>query len=152
MESLRQLQPFHLALHRRPAAISCGVPVELDGCKLATITLSSPQQAEPFSVSFETATERLAELPQLFVEPDGSFVWVSPKGSIPAWQVDGVVNDRADRVVSVEAKGTCPRLEFEQLLRAFDWPETRLVMQLVEASIFLEDAEYLRCAEQLGWH
>jgi hypothetical protein len=144
------LRPFHLVLHRRPAAAPRGASVTVDGFELATVTLSPQQQAEPFSISFEPATERLAELPQLFVEPDGSFVWVSAIGAEPAWQLDGVVNDRADHVVSVEAKGTCPRPQFEQLLHVFDWPAIPLVVQLVQAAVFLEDAEYFRFTERSG--
>ncbi len=115
-----------------------------DGFELATVRLSPPQQSAPFSISFETAARRLAELPRMSVEPDGSFVWVSANAATPAWQLDGVVNDRADRVVSVEVKGMCPRRQFEQLLGVFDWPATPLVVQLVQAAVFLEDTEYFR--------
>jgi len=131
-------------LHRRPATVTRGDQITLDGCDLATVVLSAQQQSEPFAVSFETATERLAELPRMFVEPDGSFVWVSAEGAEAAWQVDGVVNDRADRVVSVEVKGTCPRSRFEQLLHVFDWPNTPLLVQLVHAAVFLENTEYFQ--------
>lgn len=131
-------------LHRRPEPVAAGDRITLDGFELATVTLSPSQQAAPFAISFETAARRLAELPRMSVELDGSFVWVSGNGAAPAWQLDGVVNDRADRVVSVEVKGTCPRPQFERLLGVFDWPATSLVVQLVQAAVFLEDSEYFR--------
>ena len=136
----------HIMLHRRPADVATGEPVTIDDCELSTVKVLPRQQAEPFSISFETAMSRLAELPRMFVEPDGSFVWVSAIDAEAAWQLDGVVNDRAERVVSVEAKGTCPRPEFERLLRAFDWPETSLLVQLVQAAIFVEVPEFFRFA------
>lgn len=144
MERPSSLRPVHLILHRRPDAIAAGDRTTIDGCELATVTLSPEQQSEPFSLSFDAAVQRLAELPRMFVEPDGSFVWVSGHGVEPAWQLDGVVNDRADRVVSVEVKGGCPRPQFKQLLRAFEWPETTLLIQIVQAAVFLECVEYFR--------
>jgi len=135
-------------LHCRPAAVANGDQIRIDGFELATVTLSPQQQSEPFSISFETAAEGLSKLPRMFFEPDGSFVWVSAHGAEPAWQLDGVVNDRAGRVVSVETRGNCLRTPFEQMLGVFDWPETQLVIQLVQSAVFLEVAEYFRFLER----
>ncbi len=135
-------------LHRRPAAVEDGDRITIDRCELATVMLSPPQQSEPFSISFETATQRFAELPRMFFEPDGSFVWVSANGAEPAWQLDGVVNDHADRVVSVEARGTCTPAQFEKMLGIFDWPETPFLIQLVQTAVFLEVAEYFRFVDR----
>lgn len=148
MAAPRLLHPAHLMLHRRPASVSEGCSITIAGYELATVTVTPQQQSEPFSISFEVAVERLAELSQMFVEPDGSFVWVAASGAELGWQLDGVVNDRANRVVSVEVKGTCPRPQFETLLRVFDWPEVGLLVQLVQAAAFLDDAEYFRFAER----
>jgi len=135
-------------LHRRPAAVAVGDRITIDGCELSTVTLSPQQQSEPFSISFETATRRFAELPRMFFESDGSFVWVSANGAEPAWQLEGVVNDRACRVVSVETRGTCAPAQFEQILGVFDWPETPLLIQLVQTAVFLEVADYLRFVKE----
>ncbi len=146
----RGVSSRHLLLHRRPALLTDGSRVCWDGSELTTYRLSPQQQAEPFSVSFETVVDRLAELPQMFVEPDGSFVWVAARDSELAWQLDGVVNDRADRVSSVELKGHCPPEVFQTLLRVFDWPETPLLVQLVRAALFVEVADFLQWIERPG--
>jgi hypothetical protein len=134
-------------LHCRPATVADGDRIRIDRLELATVRLSPQQQSEPFSISFETATQRLADLPRMFLEPDGSFVWVSADGAEPAWQLDGVLNDRACRVISVEIKGTCSRRPFEQMLSIFDWPATPLLIQLVQTAVFLEVAEFFRLVD-----
>jgi hypothetical protein len=100
----------------------------------------------PLPVSFEQASSDLAALPRMFVEPDGSLVWVSGDGE-PPWQVDGVMYDRAGRLLYVELKGRCPREEFDCLLRAFGWPETPLIFQLPQKAVYLAEADFRRWAE-----
>ena len=129
-------------------AVADGDRVTIDEFQLATVALSPQQQSEPFPISFETAAERSSKLTRMFFEPDGSFVWVSANGTEPAWQLDGVVNDRAGRVVSVEVRGTCPRAAFEQMLGIFDWPETPLLIQLVQTAVFVEVAEFFRLVDR----
>ncbi len=46
---------------------------------------------------------QLADLPRMFIEPDGSFVWVG-QDEAENWQLDGVIYDRHDRVIHVQ----CP--------------------------------------------
>ncbi|MCA9267491.1 MAG: hypothetical protein KDA41_03430, partial [Planctomycetales bacterium] len=80
----------------------------------------------PLAVSYDAAAEILATLPRMFLEPDGSFVWTgeSPQG---AWQVDGLLVDQGRSLAHVEAAGTCPANEFDQLLAALGWPAAPLV-------------------------
>ena len=97
-------------------------------------------------VSFEQASTDLAALPRMFVEPDGSLVWVAGDGG-PQWQVDGVMYDRGGRLLYVELKGQCPKDEFDRLLRAFAWPETPLMFQLVHKAVYLTEADFRLWAE-----
>ena len=97
-------------------------------------------------ISFEAARTMLSQLPRMFCEADGSFVWVSPQGA-PAWQVDGNLYDRNERLLFVDLKGTCPADEFDRLLTALGWPETRLMFQLTREALFLDEAEFRRYAE-----
>ena len=97
-----------------------------------------------FGVSFEEAAARLAELPRLFFEPDGSFVWVGDKG----WQIDGQLADRDGCVTSVQVKGACPAEEIEPLLGVFGWPQTEVVFELRQAGVFLAETEFCRLS---GW-
>ena len=93
------------------------------------------------SVSFEQAAERLAQFPRMFIEPDGSFVWVSSDKNDP-WQVDGTLYDREDKLLFVELKGCCPRQQFDQLLTAFGWPDAELVFQLTWQAVVVAENEF----------
>ena len=65
----------------------------------------------------------------------------------PPWQVDGNLFDRNGRLLFVDLKGDCPAEEFDRLLAAIGWPETRLAFQLVREAVLLEEAEFRRwCA------
>ncbi len=53
----------------------------------------------------------------MFVEPDGSFVWVGAAAGAPnSWQLDGQLFDRAGKVLLIELKGGCPQSALEQIL------------------------------------
>jgi hypothetical protein len=148
VNAIHPWEPIHVMLHCRPVSVVDGDQIRIDGFELATVELSPQQQTEPFSISFETAEQRSCRLPRMFFEPDGSFVWVSANGTEPAWQLDGVVNDRVGRVVSVEIRGTCLRAAFEQMLGIFDWPETPLLIQLVQTAVFLEVGDFFRLVDR----
>lgn len=99
-----------------------------------------------FDRTFEEVSEALGKLPRMFVEPDGSFVWVS--GGQPAWQIDGLLYDGAGRLWYMELKGRCPQEEFDQLLAALGWPARPVVVQLVREGALLTDEAFRR---QIGW-
>ena len=67
-----------------------------------------------FRVSFEEAERRLAQLPRMFIEPDGSFVWVFGRASPVAARWRAVRSRRA--IIVRRLKGTCPARAFDQLL------------------------------------
>lgn len=119
-----------------------GGSIKCGGGTYPTLAVPQPAQAETFSVSFEEAAEALAGLPRLFIEPDGSFVWVSPSGAERAWQVDGVLYDRDERLVYVELKGTCPAPQFDQLLAAVGWPQTPVMFLLVREAVYVDEATF----------
>jgi hypothetical protein len=87
-----------------------------------------------FPLSFETACRRLQELPRLFIEPDGSFVWRGPQ-----WQLDGLLVDRAEHVLYVELKGCCPEDALRDLLSCLREPETALTFQLPQEGRFFSE-------------
>jgi len=93
--------------------------------------------AEPMALGFDAALARLDALPRMFVEPDGAFVWTSPREG-RRWQVDGNAFERAGRVLLVDLKGSCPASAFDSLLACFGWPEQPLAVQLVRAGVFLD--------------
>src|SRR5262245_46723871 len=100
----------------------------------------------PLPVTFDHALAELSQLPRLFIEPDGSFVWRGTHAGGGDWQVDGNLIDRGDVLGHVELKGSCPVDQFDQLLVALGWPEQALVLQLPRRGVILEEAEFRRLA------
>ncbi len=139
---------FHATIHARPAGDWPTEPVELGGQSYAALKIEPERvAAATFDCSFEEAVAKLSALPRMFVEPDGSLVWVSSQGQ-PAWQVDGNLYDRGTRLLFVDVKGTCPGAEFDQLLLALGWPATPVVFQLVRQAVTMDEAEWRRFAER----
>jgi hypothetical protein len=138
---------FYVTVHARPPQAAAGKEIELGGRKVRTLEIAPEVlSTTTLACSFETARGKLGELPRLFSEADGSFVWASPQGE-PAWQLDGNLYDRNERLLFVDLKGTCPPAEFDRFLRALGWPETALVFQLTREAVFLDEAEFRRFAE-----
>ncbi|MBX3411890.1 MAG: hypothetical protein KF708_04170 [Pirellulales bacterium] len=139
------LYRFYVTLHARPAEAHAGSKLVLGGQTIQTLDVNPAELRVPCACSFEEATDALSRLPRMYCEPDGSFVWVSPQ-SEPCWQVDGNLYDRDGRLLFVDLKGTCPAVHFDELLRAFGWPETQVVFQLVREAVFVDEAEFRRLA------
>ena len=141
--------PFHVSIHVCPPPPLAMRPIELRGVAINALMPSSVGAATSFAVSFEEVLERLQTLPRMFVEPDGSWVWVSshkPSQNEPAWQLDGVLYDRAGYVLHMELKGWCPASALDLLLGTLGWPATPVMYQLVQEAIFLDDSEFRRLA------
>jgi hypothetical protein len=137
---------FHTTIHARPAAAVAGKEIELAGQRVCTLEVSHEELgAATFACTFEEAIARLEQLERMYCEPDGSFVWVSSQGE-PAWQVDGNLYDRNERLLFVDAKGTCPAEQFDRLLAALGWPETPVMFQLVRQAVLLDEAEFRRAS------
>lgn len=136
---------FHVSLHARPPEAAPGPVVELRQLKLRTLDVPRTALAFPFELSFETAETALAQLPRMYCEPDGSFVWVSSTAE-PSWQLDGNLYDRQERLLFVDLKGNCPADVLDQLLTALGWPATPVMFQLVREAVFLDEDEFRRYA------
>jgi hypothetical protein len=137
---------FHITVHVRPPEAIAGDLVELDGQPCRPLCMPPAAMATPFPVSFEEASESLAALPRLFIEPDGSFVWVADDAQ-RTWQVDGSLYDGGTQVSFVELKGTCPADSLDRLLSAFGWPDIALAFQLMRCGIYLGEEDFRRHAE-----
>jgi hypothetical protein len=145
---MAELYQFHVSLHARPDEARPGPSRRLRGLDLPTVAVDASHLSLGFSISFEEACERLGKLPRMFVEGDGSFVWVGPAAS--RWQVDGQFIDRGGRLLLVDLRGTTPPADFDALLTALGWPQTRLLFQLAREAVFLEEAEFRRYAGARG--
>jgi hypothetical protein len=136
-------RPFHIALHALVDRELAESESELDGKPVRVLELPATALTHPLPISFEDAVERLSALPRMFVEPDGSFVWVSNSAD-SAWQLDGVLFDRGGSLQYVELHGTCSKESFESLTGIFGNNEMRFVIQLMQQAIFLCEAEFCR--------
>jgi hypothetical protein len=137
---------FFITVHAQPPGVTVGPSIDLHGRTVRTLHVDRDAlSTTTMNASFESARAKLEQLPRMFCEADGSFVWASPQGA-PPWQVDGNLYDRNERLLFVDAKGTCPAEEFDRFLTALGWPETRLMFQLTREAVFLKEAEFRRYA------
>lgn len=100
----------------------------------------------PLTVTFDDVLSALERLDRLFIEPDGSFVWVNSSPDGVTWQVDGNLIDRGDFLAYVELKGRCPEAQFDQILTTLGWPSTQLAFELTRRGIVVEESELRRLA------
>lgn len=135
---------FHITLHARPPGTWPRQSMVLDGIDTATLDIPPSRLDCLLPVSFEMAFSLLLALPRLFIEPDGSFVWVSARNVARPWQVDGMLYDRGGRLLYVELKGNCPGSAFAELLTACGFPIVPFVVQLVRHAVVLEIADFRR--------
>jgi hypothetical protein len=144
---------FQVTLHARSPEVRPGISLQLRGLATPTLIVPPAALAHPFSMTFEEAAVALASLERMFVEPDGSFVWVSAtpptEGATDRWQIDGNLFDRNGRLLMVDLKGTCAEAEFDRLLSAFGWPATPVMFQLAREAVFLDEPNFRRYAHRM---
>ncbi len=109
-------------------------------------TIDAWQVADPsvdpgwqgFGFSYECLAKRLSAVPRLFIEPDGSFVWVA--SADPARSISGQITDDGQQVVALELRGRCQWEEMTLILRELGWPEAKLVFQLLPWAVLVKTA------------
>ena len=140
---------FDIALQRLPDAAPPGPPHADAWGEWPTLAVPRDQTMVPLAVGFDDAFARLGRLERMFAEPDGSFVWTSPREGL-SWQVDGNAFEKDGRVLLVDLKGSCPPAAFDSLLSAFGWPAQAVMLQLVKPAVFLDEATFRRHAAARG--
>jgi hypothetical protein len=144
------LYSFFATVHARPQGARAGATIELSGRGVRTLDVERDVlSSTPLAITFEAARQRLDQLPRMYTEADGSFVWASSQGE-SRWQVDGNLYDTGQRLLFVDLKGSCPPEAFDRLLTSLGWPETPLMFQLTRQAVFLDEAEFRRWAQQGG--
>jgi hypothetical protein len=143
---------FQATLHARSPEVTPGISLDLSGMKLPTLIVPPAALAHSFVMTFEEAALALESLERMFVEPDGSFVWVSPNtptgsDATERWQIDGNLFDRNGHLLMVDLKGTCAEAEFDRLLGAFGWPTTPVMFQLAREAVFLDEVAFRSYAQ-----
>jgi hypothetical protein len=137
---------FHCSVHSLPAGVSDGQVVALPEGDVRSLSVRRDKLAAAMSVSFEQAYDTLSRLPRMFIEPDGSFVWVSSAGE-PKWQVDGNLYDRSGLLMFVDLKGFCPAGRFDDVIATFRGA-TPLMFQLVRHAVFVNEEEFRAYAKK----
>jgi hypothetical protein len=131
------LGPFQIAIYRTADANGSG-PFDTDPPRVS------------FPVTFEQVFAALEAWPRMFIEPDGSFVWVGeeqlPDGNVTAWQLDGHLYDRDERLLYVELQGTCPRASFDRILAACAVQLDEILIEQRRAGTILRGKEFIPCA------
>jgi len=140
-----QLLEFHATIHPRPAGIAARRDVELHGRLVASLEVTSQQLYAGFPRTFEQVGAELEMLPRMLLEPDGSFVW-SGEFDKRRWQLDGHLYDRHQRLLYLEAKGTCPNPALDELLPALGWPQNQVMFQLVRQAVALDEPAFRQVA------
>jgi hypothetical protein len=132
---------FEITLHARPAAARpAGRHVDAWG-EWPLLDVPRAAVTEPLAADFDETLAGLERLERMYVEPDGAFVWTSPREGW-RWQIDGNLAERQGRVLLVDLRGSCPAREFDRLLAACGWPEQPVMMQLVRPAIFLDEETF----------
>lgn len=144
-----ELYAFDATLHRLPDEPVAG-PLHADAWGTwPTLAVEHAQTVVPLRTGFDDAFMRLGGIERMFVEPDGSFVWTSPREGL-SWQIDGNAFEKDGRVLLVDLKGSCPPAAFDKLLAAFGWPDEAVMVQLVKPAVFLDEATFRRHAAARG--
>ena len=98
------------------------MPLNIAAINLIISGERSDDRFAPLDATWEACLEKLAELPAMFCEPDGSFLWVTCDH--PRRQVEGVVYDAAGQVQYVECWGECDASQWRQLVSAVSGSST----------------------------
>ena len=152
MAAPEELYAFDITLHGRGSGVTEAPPHDSHADawgRWPMLAVPRDQLAVPMAIGFDEAIERLSRLDRMYAEPDGSFVWTSPREGL-WWQVDGNAFDKDGRVLLADLKGSCPTADFDRLLAAFGWPEQAMMMQLVRPAVFLDEPTFRRHALSRG--
>lgn len=126
---------FHVTIHAHDNHEVVCQEVEVDGHSVSVLQFDSTTPAAPFNVTFDDTASRLIELDRMYFEPDGSFVWVSEKGP-SEWQLDGLLTDRGDKLMTIELKGSAPWTILATFLGVVGWPQREVVFQDMHRGLF----------------
>lgn len=137
------MQSFQIVIRAFPNAELPTRMLTLADIEVTALLVPAELQATPLGVSFEEAAEKLEQLPRMFFEPDGSFVWVSPADDADAWQVDGNLYDRAGSLVAIDLKGRCGTLQLVELFDIFRLSGAELMVELVRDAVFVHERDFI---------
>ncbi len=143
------MKPFHCFVQRRPQdASEFASPTESKAMKDQTpepsvLQISAEARGMTFSIRFDDVYQGLMQLPRMFIEPDGSFVWVgSQVNGVWPWKLDGLLQDGGIHLAFLELKGHCRVEQFDQILMTLGWPDEPVMFQLAREGVFISEAAF----------
>lgn len=120
-------QPLRLRIYGRIPPLAAGQ------------TPAPADHGQPLRISLERALAKLEQLPRMFVEPDGSFLWTGDdSGSSGHWQLEGTVYDDGQVVRYVDLHGHCPAGQWKQFLAAFDESLDSVLLQRLDCNVIVD--------------
>lgn len=134
---------IHGSIHAHPGPSARHSVALVNGREVPVLEVTPAMANQPMALSFEEASARLERLPRMFLEPDGSFVWVAPAED-PAWQLDGVLFDREGHLLFVNVRGELTADALSQLIDALTAGQHPVIFQLAREAVFLDEDEFRR--------
>jgi len=124
--------------------LACEVSVHAQPELAATATsgnllLPSDWEGGLWGRTFDDALTALGELPRLYTELDGSFVWTSAP-EVPRWQLFGTLYDRGIELAYVDLYGTCDRDSLRQLLDCLRGTAPLMLQDRAAGLFYAEDS------------
>lgn len=135
---------FRASIHVRQPGIEVTKRAFPGTVSVGILKPSMDELAATFDVSFEAVEASLGEMPRMFIEPDGSFVWRPDQNSI--LQLDGCLFDDGQSVTYVELAGSCTDKMLDQILQPLGWPLTQVMFLLRDAGIYLSETDFRQIA------
>lgn len=124
---------FHITIQGRPSHIER---------RDDRLVVDESGRAEPLPISFDEAYGRLEKIPQLFIEPDGAFLWSGWDRKVDPprerWRLDGCLYDSGPRLQYVELKGRCEVDQvWQTLLEALGADDRKAMIQHLRSGHFV---------------
>lgn len=131
------------SLHPAPASLPAASMAQVESLTLPTYAFDPQSAQQGWDVTFDEAYAAMEGLPQMFLEPDGSWFWTAP-ASEPRWQLEGNLYDAGPRLGYVDIKGFCPRPAMERLLHCLGWPKSSILVQVSRLGLFITADDFLK--------
>ncbi|QDU26076.1 hypothetical protein ETAA8_11490 [Anatilimnocola aggregata] len=114
-------------------------PVDATPSANGTLLLPGDWAQAPWGRTFDDALAALGDMPRLYTELDGSFVWTSPP-EVERWQLFGCLYDRGRELAYVDLYGTCDRQALARLLDCLRGSAPLMIQQRAAGLFYAEDS------------
>lgn len=138
------MRTFHAIVHALPEPQPVERLAVIGEDTIRALELLPHQLHHAWPIDFNTAFDRLERLHRMFIELDGSWVWVGETDEKVAWQMDGLLNDSPQGLMTVEIKGSISEAGWNEFRKQLATAESALAFQLVQEGVYISEAEFTR--------